>query len=73
MNTGNSARPSITRQLWLAFGLLFIVLGLTSIIYYWQVQGIDDDVAQVVEKWEPLERTVLQTAALANRASSHRC
>jgi len=40
--------------------LLVVVLGATSIIHYWQVQGISDNVARLVETWEPLERNVFQ-------------
>lgn len=66
MDTGNSPKSIITRRLWLAFGLLILILGVTSIIYYWQIQRIDDDVALVIEIQEPLERAALQMQTNVN-------
>lgn len=61
MNTGSSPKYAITRRLWLAFGLMVLILGVTAVISYWQMHRIDNDVTQVVETQEPLERTTLQT------------
>ncbi|MFC1958324.1 PAS domain S-box protein [Chloroflexota bacterium] len=60
MNSTNLPRPTITKWLWLGFGLLISVLALTSLIHYWQIQRIDSNVVQVVGVQEPLERAVLQ-------------
>jgi len=60
MNSTNLPRPTITKWLWLGFGLLVSVLALTSLIHYWQIQRIDDSVELIVGVQEPLERTVLR-------------
>jgi len=60
MNSTNLPRPTITKWLWLGFGLLVSVLALTSLIHYWQIERIDSNVVQVVGVQEPLERAVLQ-------------
>lgn len=60
MKSGSLPRQTITGRLWLSFGLLVFVLAVTSLIYYWQVQRINSDVAQVVEVQEPLEQAILE-------------
>ncbi len=60
MNTGNLPKYTITRRLWLAFGILVLILGVTAVICYWQIHRIDNDVIKVVGTREPLERITLQ-------------
>jgi len=60
VNFINLPGQTVTRWLWLGFGLLVSVLALTSLIHYWQIQRIDNQVVQIVEVQEPLERAVLE-------------
>jgi len=61
MKSASRPRPTtITRQLWLGFGLLVFLLALILLIYYWQTQQTNSGVVQVVTVQEPLERAVLQ-------------
>jgi len=60
MKSGSLLKQTITGRLWLGFGLLVFVLALTSLIYYWQIQRINSDVAQVVAVQKPLEQAVLE-------------
>ena len=60
MKSASRPRPTITRQLWLGFGLLVFLLALVLLIYYTQSQRIDSSVVQLVSVQEPLERAVLQ-------------
>jgi len=52
----SSTRPTLVERLWLGFGLLIVVLALTSIIYYWQIQRVNNQVVQVVEAQTSLEQ-----------------
>ncbi|MFC1916893.1 PAS domain S-box protein [Chloroflexota bacterium] len=54
----NSPKQTIAGRLWLGFGLLVFVLALSALTYYWQIQRINSDVAQIVEVQEPLEQAI---------------
>lgn len=66
------ARPTIARWLWLAFGLLILVLIGTFIVYYWHNQRLDNHV-EVLNVQELREQTALDmrfNAASINRSLS---
>ncbi|MFC1995828.1 PAS domain S-box protein [Chloroflexota bacterium] len=58
MVSEKSPKQTIASSLWLGFGLLVFILALSALIYYWQIQRISNDVAQLVEIQEPLEQTI---------------
>jgi len=58
MKSVNLPKQTIASRLWLGFGLLVFVLALSALIYYWQIQRISSDVAQLVEVQEPLEQAI---------------
>ncbi len=50
----------VAQKLWLAFGLLLLVLVVSGVVSYRYIQQIDRDLRQVVEIEEPLEQAVLE-------------
>ena len=50
----------MTGKLWLAFGLLVLVLGISGLVSYRSIQRIDRNLRQIVSVEEPLEQAVLE-------------
>ena len=50
----------VAGKLWLAFGLLVLILGVSGLVSYRSIQQIDRDLLRVVAVEEPLERAVLE-------------
>ncbi|MCH9053849.1 MAG: MCP four helix bundle domain-containing protein, partial [Proteobacteria bacterium] len=50
----------MTGKLWLAFGLLVLVLGISGLVSYRSIQRIDRNLRQIVAVEEPLEQAVLE-------------
>jgi len=59
MKQAGFTKPTITRKLWLGFGLLLLILAVSWIIY-WQTQRIDSHMVQVVEIQESRQQTALE-------------
>ncbi len=47
-------------KLWLAFGLLLLILAVSGFVAQWYIQRIDNDLIQIVAVEEPLEHAVLE-------------
>ncbi|MFC1893426.1 PAS domain S-box protein [Chloroflexota bacterium] len=75
MKSGSLPKKTIARSLWLGFGLMVLVLAIIALIYYWQIQRIESDVARVVEIQEPVEEAVLEmqmhTGTIARAVSDY--
>lgn len=54
MVSGKSPKHTIASMLWLGFGLLVLVLALSALVYYWQIQRTGNDISRIVEIQEPL-------------------
>ncbi|MFC1925371.1 PAS domain S-box protein [Chloroflexota bacterium] len=59
MKTILPQKRTLARKLWLGFGLLIALLALISIVAYWQIQRVDNNVSSLVEVQEPIEQIVL--------------
>ena len=60
MKVSSLPKQRIVGRLWLGFGLLLFVIGLSAIIYFYHLQRINSNATQMIEVQVPLERAVLQ-------------
>jgi len=68
-------KSTITKKLWLIFGLVLTILSATLIVYYWQTQRINNSVSKVVDIQESRQQAVFEmkfnTANIARLVSDY--
>ena len=53
-------KSTIAKKLWSSFGVLIAVLTICGVIAYWQINGINRVIEQLVEVREPLQEIILE-------------
>ena len=60
MKLGTASNWSIQRILWICFIPLVVILAIMAVVFYLQIQEVDQNVTQVVDIQNPLELTAIE-------------